>query len=375
LYYLLAAFVLTVATMARAQPREPWLSTQPTTSNLYGVTFGNGKFVAVGDSGVVLTSTDGANWVLRVGATNQVILNAVTYGSNGFVAVGSTKPFSGNGQPAVWTSPNGIAWTPQDVSFANMDFGHWLQAVTYGGGQYVAVGGNSTTNTVWTSPDGVAWTMHDSHLSNTGLFPLGGVAYGNGMYVAAGPWLITSPDGITWTQQYSGAWYRLYAMTFADGRFVGVGPYSRITSTNGINWTVAQPPTADYIYGVAYGDGFYVCLGYKPAYSVEGTNWISHTNSFTGNAIAFGNSVFVAVSSGGNVYRTAAAMHTSLQKDSAAQLTLTGLVPGTFRIERSSNLLDWTTAATISLTSSPTNWTDPGSSNVTGRFYRTIWSE
>jgi hypothetical protein len=376
LYYSVAALVIFLAMpVAHAQPREPWLSTKSTTSSLNGVAFGNGQFVAVGASGVILTSTDGANWVLRAGATNQVVLHAVTYGSNGFVAVGEATS-SGNSQPAVWVSPDGTSWTSEDVSFANMTFGHWLLGVTYGGGLYVAVGGNYTTNTVWTSPNGAAWTMRDSHLSNSGLNPISSVAYGNGMYVAAGAWLITSPDGVTWTQQNSSAWYRLYAMTFSNGRFVGVGPYSRITSTNGINWTVGGPPTADYIYGVTYGDGYYVCLGYKPAYTIEGTNWISQTNSFSGNAIAFGNSVFVAVDSSGNIFRTASAMHANVQRDSTARLTLTALVPGTCRIECSSNPAsgNWNTLTNIPLTASPTNWTDWSSTNASSRFYRAVWS-
>jgi len=129
---------------------------------------------------------------------------------------------------------------------------------------------------------------------------------------------------------------------------------------------------------VTYGDGFYVCLGYKPAYTDNGTNWIAQTNNISANAIAYGNSVFVAVGSGGQIYRTAATMHASLQKDSAARLTLTALVPGTCRIDANSNLADtngWATLATIPLTNSPTIWTDWSSTNVPMRFYQAVWSQ
>lgn len=362
--------------VAQAVPREPWLSVTAQPANtLHGVTFGDGLFVAVGDLGTILTSTDGANWTAPATATSQVDLYAVTVGVHGFVAVGATRDsFS---QPVVWTSPDGYVWTPRDVSALNLTWGNNLLGVTCGDGVYVAVGGNAATNTVQTSTNGIEWTMRDSHLSNSGLIPLGGVAYGNGVFVAGGPWLITSPDGIAWTKQDSSAWYRLYAMTFADGRFVGVGPYSRICSTNGTNWSVGTPSTGDYINGVAYGDGFYVCLGYKPAYSANGTNWIVQTNNAPGNAIAYGNSVFVAVGSDGQIYRTASTMHASVQKDTAARLTLAALVPGTCRIDSSTNLTDsngWTTLATLFLTTSPTNWTDWGSTNVPIRFYRAVWT-
>jgi hypothetical protein len=87
--------------------------------------------------------------------------------------------------------------------------------------------------------------------------------------------------------------------------------------------------------------------------------------------------VFVAVGSDGQIYRTASTMHASVQKDTAAQLTLAALVPGTCRIDSSTNLTDsngWTTLTTISLTTSPTNWTDWGSTNVPVRLYRAVWN-
>src|SRR5688572_18224200 len=157
-----------------AAPREPWLSvTPPPAHSLYGIAFGNGLFVAVGDFGTILTSTDGANWTARTAGTNQINFSAATFGDNGFVAVGGTRESST--QPVVWTSSDGITWTPRDLSSLNMAFG-WFQGVTFGKGLYVAVGGNFATNSIATSTDGIHWTGRDSRLSNTGLNPLGGVA-------------------------------------------------------------------------------------------------------------------------------------------------------------------------------------------------------
>ncbi len=379
-YLFVAALVAGMATvLGQAAPREPWLSAIPLTTNtLSGVTFADGRFVAVGDQGTILISTDGATWTPRTPGTDQVELYAVTFGPQGFVAVGGTR--DSFRQPVVWSSTDGLSWTAQDVSALNLTWGNCFQAVTYGNGLYVAVGGNATTNTVATSSTGVDWTLRSSRLSNSGLTPLSAVACGNGVFVAAGAWLITSPDGVACTEQDSSAWYRLYALTFAEGRFVGVGPYSLICSTNGTNWTLGTPFTGDYLYGVAYGDGYYVCVGGSPAhpaYTANGTEWIAQTNSLSANAIAYGNSVFVAVGWGGQIYRTASTMHLSLEKGAAARLTATALVPGTCRILRNSRLADtnlWTTVATIPLTSSPTNWTDWDSTNATARFYRALWT-
>jgi len=66
-----------------------------TKSDLYGVTYGNGIFVAVGavgtklgsppSNGIILTSRDGVKWTKR---TSEKPLGGVTYGNGIFVAVG-----------------------------------------------------------------------------------------------------------------------------------------------------------------------------------------------------------------------------------------------------------------------------------------------
>jgi photosystem II stability/assembly factor-like uncharacterized protein len=61
--------------------------TSPTSNSLYGVTYGNNIFVAVGSSGTILTSPDGVTWTQQTSGTSRR-LNGVTYGNNIFVAVG-----------------------------------------------------------------------------------------------------------------------------------------------------------------------------------------------------------------------------------------------------------------------------------------------
>ena len=52
-----------------------------------GVTYGNGRFVAVG-IGDILTSPDGVSWTARASGTSNY-LNGVTYGNGRFVVVGN----------------------------------------------------------------------------------------------------------------------------------------------------------------------------------------------------------------------------------------------------------------------------------------------
>ena len=52
--------------------------TSGTTGHLYGLTYGNSKFVATGYSGTILTSTDGISWDNKTSGTTKT-LYAVTY--------------------------------------------------------------------------------------------------------------------------------------------------------------------------------------------------------------------------------------------------------------------------------------------------------
>ena len=125
----------------------------------------------------------GTSWTTRSAAGNDDGWFGVTYGNGLFVAVG----YSGD---RVMTSPDGINWTARSAA-GNDD--NWY-AVTYGNGLFVAVGGGP--DRVMTSPDGINWTARSAAGNDDGWF---GVTYGNGLFVAVGALLdrvMTSPDGI-----------------------------------------------------------------------------------------------------------------------------------------------------------------------------------
>src|SRR5882762_4763982 len=123
-----------------------------------------------------------------------------------------------------------------------------LTAAMYGEGQFIAVGWGSM---VIRSLDGFNWAQ----ALQLGGPPGGGspdhffcAAYGNGMFAAGGQQnmlLAISPDGLNWTNIFSTIGREhLYGLTFANGRFIGVGLGSPgsgqdsyiITSINGIDW-------------------------------------------------------------------------------------------------------------------------------------------
>lgn len=74
-----------------------------------------------------------------------------------------------------------------------------------------------------TSPSpGSTWTLQTS-----ASYPLNGVAYGNGTFVAVGEdgTILTSRDGRNWTRQTSGTSKDLDGVAYGNGTFVAVGKY------------------------------------------------------------------------------------------------------------------------------------------------------
>ena len=80
-----------------------WDSTTISSPGLYGVTFGNDIFVAVGDNGTIVRSADnGSSWDNVTSPTKNDLLS-VGFGNNSFVAVGK----SGN---IIRSADNGSSW-------------------------------------------------------------------------------------------------------------------------------------------------------------------------------------------------------------------------------------------------------------------------
>lgn len=232
-----------------------WTSrTSAANNSWYGITYGNGLFVAVAITGTgsrVMSSLDGITWTSRTSAADNAWYS-VTYGNGLFVAVAN----SGTGN-RVMTSPDGITWT---IITSIADNG-W-SGVTYGNGLFVAA---SVYNKFMTSPDGINWTLRTTPAINNWT----SITYGNNLFVAVansgvGNRVMTSPDGITWTSRTSAADNSWYSVTYGNNLFVAVastGTGNRVmTSSNGINWTARTSAADNSWYGVCYGNGIFVAV-------------------------------------------------------------------------------------------------------------------
>ena len=185
-------------------------------SNIRDITYGNGKFVAVGSNAgtyLVAYSTDGITW-----ATSPLGFNggSIIYGDNKFVIVGEKSAYS----------TDGITWTTMIMPIA----ADWNR-VTYGGGKFVAVS-----------------------ISNDGAY---------------------SSDGINWKQMSMPFGY-VHSVAYGDGKFVAVAGVSNIGaySMNGINWTKMDMPYSVNWLSVTYGNNRFVAVaeGDKAAYFEIKTN-------------------------------------------------------------------------------------------------------
>jgi hypothetical protein len=104
-----------------------------TLTTLRGVAYADDSFLAVGDSGLILSSPDGNNW--SAVHTGPYTLEDVAFGNGIAVAVGGTSPTNRwtDGSAIVLASSNRLDWTPQESGFPSR-----IYSVCFGNGLFAA---------------------------------------------------------------------------------------------------------------------------------------------------------------------------------------------------------------------------------------------
>ena len=268
---LILMLVLAIGASAMGGPLDDWYKRKSgATRPLAGAAYGNGIYMVVGESGTILTSSDGGTWTRRTSGITKGLW-AIAFGGDTFVAVGQSG--------TILTSPDGVTWTPR-ISGTTND----LNGVIYADSTFVAVGETPGVGaaTILTSPDGMVWTSRVSGV----MIPLNGVAYGNSTFVAVGDLgtIRTSPDGETWGSVAPPTSSHLDGVTFENGIFVAVGQSGTIvTSDNGTSWTLQDSQTDDRLHGIAYGTNIFVAVGEAGTIltSPNGIAWTGKTSGVT----------------------------------------------------------------------------------------------
>ncbi len=374
----IAFFLLVSSSSLQADVLDNWTTNQVST-NYFGldcVVYGSNRYVAYGeysDYGVILTSEDGKDWILRsngggLSGSGLSFSISLVYTGGRFFALG------GFGASAV--SADGINWTV-------FSHGWVLSGAAFGAGEYVAVGSGSG---ILTSANGVAWTASAN-------FNCSDIAYGAGSFVAIGNnngITYTSPDGFTWDQQSIPGGSHV---SFFNGKFiVPFGNGTNLISTYGDDWTPQKTGLTNALGKVTYANGLFLATaGGHLATSTDGINWVQYPQALPGNSLrgqyvatdgarlvtvggVYTNSGFPNYYSGYTYYSDVFAA-VRMTNSSPVQVALSGLVGRSYQIQSADVLMaetnNWKTNTTLQLPSNPYVWTDLTATN-SQRFYRTV---
>jgi len=239
----------------------------------------NGKnlYVAVADSGNLITSPDGITWTSRTSSFGSNAITAVAYGNGYWVAVGA-------GGLAAYSS-DGITWTQATTGMS----ANPLKSVAWGNGLWVIGNGVGAMATA-TDPAGT-WTARTSTLTN-----IGDIHYfkGQSIWVAGNDVgttgaLASSTDGLTWTARTSAvnygsgqsgyAFFESNSTVLINYGYNGSLAYGFQSSTNGTTYTARTGAiTSGIILMNAASDdaGFIVANG--PQVTSNGTSWTSRND-------------------------------------------------------------------------------------------------
>ncbi len=283
---------LTVTSTAQPSACGPWEWDSPVSNVASAAAYGDGKWVAVGYSGAIWTSPDGVTWTPQTSSVAQSLNDVIWTGSQ-FMAVGNND--------TILTSPDGVNW---QVVRSSSVFNYY--GVAWNGSQYVLVGrGASPTTTsrgwMWTSSDGAVWTQrfydpdtnYRSPIWSGTLFAL--LDNKGNVY--------TSPDGANWTSQNISA-TGLNDVAWSGTEYLITQGTTVYTSPDAVTWTPHSiTPSLSHV--IWAGNRFVATSGPQIWSSADGLSWTLETTDGNGdiNDLAWSGNQAIAVSGGESFWR------------------------------------------------------------------------
>ena len=252
---LLAGLVITAPLLAALPSVWNQRDSAGAETDFLRVTYGGGRFVAVGALGQVLVSARGDLWV-RTAIPDSCDLTGVAYGAGAYVAV------CGTGVPKIFYSTDAMVWTRVEVQGLPA-----VTSVSYLDGRFLASGSE-----VWTSPDGITWSkaadaneVFDS--TAVAQSSLGGSAFGPpfvtvGLIDGLPDAVMYSEDGALWAGVHLADRLSVTDVAWGPEGFRAVGARGGVLlgSSDGRTWTeVLRIGTP--VFGITYGNGEFVWCG------------------------------------------------------------------------------------------------------------------
>jgi hypothetical protein len=233
------------------------------------VTYANGQFVGV-RPGAIFTSPDGAAWTAQTVGTDSGLRSVAASPTGRIVAVGYRGEILLSDNAQTWQT---LTQNPRE----------YFRSIEFADGRFVAVGGSPWyvgeqpgTAAVLTSKDGRQWHSSLTKLQNQ----LSSAAYGRGVWVVTGDdgQIFVSQDAKTWTDaSIRNTTHDLDRVRFSHGRFIAYawGRDIVYTSSDGIFWTKKEIPGAGAAPSGRFLNGRFVAPGTNGLvmFSHNGTAW------------------------------------------------------------------------------------------------------
>lgn len=241
----------------------------PSKARFLEIEHGAGLWVVIADEGEIFTSQDGQVWSQR--RESELRLTSVAFGDGRWMAAGQAKL----GGLLLLSSHDGMKWV--EAPFTEKWNGGYGSKLRYGDGLWVLRGSEyyipnqgNARDVVFTSTDGLLWTRRYTHPSDSGR--LGYLGYGNGRWIIAmgqrgetwQPMVLTSTNGLDWvptTELPS-----IDIIGFTGGQWIGSisreDGWHLASSTNAVDWIEQAPPLPPWRFSaIGHGDGAWVAAG------------------------------------------------------------------------------------------------------------------
>ncbi len=230
-----------------------WTNASPSRNEtLRGVAYGNGRFVAVGEEGIIWSSADGLSWsVLQL--VSEKDLREVQFNGSSFLAVGDSG--------TALLSADGVNWqersltdgntTANGVSFFKDTAGSGLTVLN---GKWTVMTSwlflNNSGRILWNSDTGNSWSIVSGTYFDNDFTPLKLTSVGQGSTALVFPLHNTQPkfryssDGVVWNEKVLGPALAgsLRGGAEGKGRIVLVGEKGQIFTTADGPPALAQQP-------------------------------------------------------------------------------------------------------------------------------------
>jgi photosystem II stability/assembly factor-like uncharacterized protein len=211
-----------------------WISQSSGTSyDLYSIYWDGSRAIAAGDSGTMITSSDGVSWSDPLKTHTKLRINDMAWNKNVnnrlYVAVGNLG--------LILTSTNLSDWTSIKVDGVNRD----LYSITWTGSEFIIVGeGNMSYCACLTSKDGKNWTVSCVEPGS----PLYSVVWTGSAVIAVGYDIEKKTVNGDW-ELIDIVHCELHSVITKGDQLIAVGSagYMLKSSDGGVTWTLLGPHT------------------------------------------------------------------------------------------------------------------------------------